>query len=94
MFMYGWNSTMGGKAPFLINVNDILEKDIEDFFSCSCGDDDLFCQFEEKEKLKVLPIPLEFGKSQIIKKLFFSIEQNYGGITVCSDGTQILSRPL
>lgn len=85
MIMYGWNSTGGGRAPFLIPTSKINRKDIDDFFG---GGSDEMGNFaiEDLVEFHITPIPSEFGKTQIIKGMFFGIEQSNGGIEISEDG--------
>lgn len=88
MFMFGWNSTGGGDVPFLIPTNIIKEEEHICCFMDRCNHDEIndchFYQIVNQYKTNI--IPSELGKTQIIKKMFFSFEQNSGGQIIEEDG--------
>ena len=86
--MHGWNSTGGGGSPFLIPVELASDTVIEHFFNgCDCCEDG-WCGNELFRGRKVKPIPEKFGTTQIIKKMFFNVEQNPGGLTIDYNGEE------
>ena len=88
MFMEGQESMKFPGKPFLIPVDEVSDEAIDHFFKGCPRLDGTTCLEDLQDEFGVDPIPKEFGKSQIIKGMFYGVYQAIGGLEIGEDGTQ------